>query len=282
MSTSSDSERNRELQPGDHPGRCRGGRGRRRARCASRTPRADSAADRRVVTDLDGERIDGADAGDVAAPPGRGSGAPVACEYSRATPRIENAYPRSGVTLISTAASSRPSNSIASVPTGASMPSVASAKDALVVVAEAESALRRSCRRRRGRRSCAPRSGTGRAAPSPAGSRRPCRRRRSCARRRRCRARPSPASAAGWPSSADPHLAPADGLAVGLRLLDELEHLAHDDRALSSKRKTSSSSKPTRTSASSTSSGVVPGRTSTYSRSHDSGTRIRPPFRTAR
>ena len=51
-------------------------------------------------------------------------------------------------------------------------------------------APRRSCRRRRGRRSCAPRSGTGRAARRPAASRRPCRRRRSCGRRRRCRARP--------------------------------------------------------------------------------------------
>ncbi len=30
----------------------------------------------------------------------------------------------------------------------------------------------------------------------------------------------------------DAHPAPPDGLAVGLRLLDELEHLAHDDRAL--------------------------------------------------
>ena len=57
---------------------------------------------------------------------GSRNAAPVECEYSRAMPRIENAYPRSGVTLTSTAASFRPSSSIASAPTGASMPRSAS------------------------------------------------------------------------------------------------------------------------------------------------------------
>ena len=42
--------------------------------------------------------------------------APVACEYSRATPRTEKQYPRSGVTLTSTVSRSSPSSGRASAP----------------------------------------------------------------------------------------------------------------------------------------------------------------------
>ena len=48
--------------------------------------------------------------------------APVAWAYSRATPRRLRAYPRSGVTLISTATSSSPRSAIASAPTSGSRP----------------------------------------------------------------------------------------------------------------------------------------------------------------
>ena len=49
--------------------------------------------------------------------PGSVNGAPVEWEYSRATPRIEKQYPRSGVTLISSTSSARPSRTLASAPT---------------------------------------------------------------------------------------------------------------------------------------------------------------------
>ena len=54
---------------------------------------------------------------------GSRNAAPVSCEYSRATPRIEKAYPRSGVTLMSTAESSRASRASASEPSSGSRPS---------------------------------------------------------------------------------------------------------------------------------------------------------------
>jgi hypothetical protein len=136
------------------------------------------------------------------------------------------------VTLISTAASSRPSSAIASVPTGASMPIVDSRR------MPSWSSPRPSSLRRGDHAVGHVAVGLARGDRERAGQHRARQRHddlvadEEVARAADDAVHRGAAVGRGLAVGRDAHLAPADGLAVGLRLLDELEHLAHDDRAL--------------------------------------------------